>query len=497
MIETIKRLIHKIAGQTGVRVVQGGAVLGASSAVENGLRLARNLVLTRLILPEALGLMALVLIFTNFFESVSSVGVKEAVIQSPHAEKKTFLNAVWWLSLVRALGLYAIAYFGAPLAGKFYASPSLPGLIRVAFLASIANGFFSPRGYLAIKQMRYLQWSLISLGAGASGIVVTVLMVLKLRNAWGLVFGYVAEAAIRTILSFVLCPFMPGLEFDKHHSSALMHFSKGMAGLPIMTMIYSQADSFVVGKLFSQHVMGLYAMASALAKGPLMLIGNNSMSLLLPLLTEAREQRARFNRIVLGSNNALLLAGLLIVGAAWIFGDLILGVAYGPLYSAVAGPFAILITSNVAMMVRAPVVCAYLALGLSARHRGYSLALTIIVVALIWPMTRFFGLAGAAATPLIAVVITHVLRLFDLRKVAGTPVRAYFDGCVQVALLISPVLIVATLVRMGASLSLPLMAAGIVLLLVCVAGGWALGGMRQPLRFLHRRLTCLLRGCEE
>lgn len=96
-----------IAGEgLKAKAARGGAWLAVASGLDQGFRFVRNMILTRLLAPEAFGLMAIVLAVNTFFESFSDVGIDTAVVQNPRSEERPYLNAAWWISFVRALGLY-------------------------------------------------------------------------------------------------------------------------------------------------------------------------------------------------------------------------------------------------------------------------------------------------------------------------------------------------------------------------------------------------------
>ena len=116
------------------RLSRGSLWLAMGSGVEQGLRLIRNMILTRLLAPEIFGLMAIVYAINIFFESFSQIGIRQAIIQSPEGEKNTYLNAAWFLSVARSLTLYIIAYISAPLIANFYNYHSLIPIMRVVFL---------------------------------------------------------------------------------------------------------------------------------------------------------------------------------------------------------------------------------------------------------------------------------------------------------------------------------------------------------------------------
>ena len=59
------------------------------------LRLASNLILTRLLFPEAFGVMAMVSVFLMGLAMFSDVGVGPAIMQSKRGDDRDFLNTAW------------------------------------------------------------------------------------------------------------------------------------------------------------------------------------------------------------------------------------------------------------------------------------------------------------------------------------------------------------------------------------------------------------------
>ena len=103
------------------------------------LRLAGNLLLARLLAPDAFGLMAA--LNTLYFALVmcSDLGIWQLVVQSQRTDPR-FLGSAWSLQLLRALGLASMivglaALLGAAVAagwlapGTAYADPRLPPMV--------------------------------------------------------------------------------------------------------------------------------------------------------------------------------------------------------------------------------------------------------------------------------------------------------------------------------------------------------------------------------
>ena len=204
------------------RALSGGMWLGAGGGVEQGLRLLRNMILARILAPEAFGLMAIIIAVNSALEAFTQIGIKEAIIQNPKGEEKTYLNGAWWLSFSRSVGLFLIGVISAPLIANYYEINNHLTILQLSFLSILFNGAISAQAYIAIKRMEYKKWVWIANGGGICGIVTAISLSFFFENVWALVIGFITEAIARFILSFIICPFIPRLKFDRVHLKALL-----------------------------------------------------------------------------------------------------------------------------------------------------------------------------------------------------------------------------------------------------------------------------------
>jgi O-antigen/teichoic acid export membrane protein len=206
------------------KAAHGTIWLGTANGVEQILRFIRNMILTRILAPEAFGVMAIVLAVNNFLESFTEVGIRQALIQNPRGTEETYLNAAWWISASRATVLYSIAYFSAPLIANIYNNPELILILRIAFLSILFRGFMSVRAYVAVKEMHFKKWVFILNGGGILGIILAVVLAFYIKNIWALVIGFTAESAFRFVLSYILAPFFPSFKFDKENLQSIVKY---------------------------------------------------------------------------------------------------------------------------------------------------------------------------------------------------------------------------------------------------------------------------------
>jgi O-antigen/teichoic acid export membrane protein len=73
------------------------------------IRFGSNLIITRLLLPEHFGLMALVTTFLVGLALFSDTGVGPNIIQNPKGEEPIFFNTAWTVQAIRGVLLWVVA----------------------------------------------------------------------------------------------------------------------------------------------------------------------------------------------------------------------------------------------------------------------------------------------------------------------------------------------------------------------------------------------------
>lgn len=420
--------LAKLRRGQGIRyqMARGSLWLGAGNGLENALRIGRNMILTRLIAPEAFGAMALVLAVNGVFEALTEIGVREAVIQNPRGGSRAYLGAAWWVALVRGVALYACAWLIAPWAAAFYHDPALTPIMRVAFLGIVFNGAMSTRAYAALKRLRYRPWVMIYQGGALAGIAVAMALGVALRNAWALAIGFAVEAGARCLLSFVICPMWPGWHIDRKSLRSLLGYAGGMVGVPLLTLLYAKSDIFVVGKICSSAQLGFYTMAASLAYIPDTLCATVLAPVLMPALSTMQEDRERMRRGLLRALKVLALVFLPLLtlmgcGAPWL-----LRWVYGAPYAAASLAFTLLCANVGVRILGWGLVTTFFATGRPALSRNASALRLVVLVAVIVPLVLKMGAAGAALAGLLSGLAWAALCVVYLRRLLGLSFGNYF-----------------------------------------------------------------------
>lgn len=407
------------------KTMRGGAWLGMGSVAEQAVRFTRNMILARLLAPGAFGTMAIVISSAALVDTLTDVGMRAAIIQSPRGNERTYLDASWWIGFIRAIFSYLLIFTAAPWISQFYGRPELTGLLRVTLIAVVFGGAMSPRSALAQREMKLGRWAAISNGGGICGVILAVVLSFFLRDVWALAIGYCSESGFRFVLSYILCPGIPSRRFDWSAGRELLTFSRGIFGLAILNLIIARADIFVLAKLYPIAAIGFYTLAVALVTTPSVFLMNLLGQALLPAMSSMQEDAERLNRILVEVTSWLVLLGMPAAVFIALSAPSLLRLVYGARYAAAAGPLSVASVVVFFMVLNALPTVVLFAKGLPAQHRHAVAVNAVAMLIAIYPAARFLGPVGGQIAALCAALIGYLYQLILVRSVTGLNLVRY------------------------------------------------------------------------
>jgi O-antigen/teichoic acid export membrane protein len=406
--------------------ISGSIVISFGNTFEQAFRFLRNIILTRLLVPEIFGIMAIVLAITQATLAFTNIGINYAIIQNKQGKREEFLNIAFWLSVLRGVGLYSIMFILAPYISDFYNNPELTQYLRIVFLGTLFGALLSPRAHILVKEMQFKKWIIIQNFGGILSVIITLFLAYYLKNIWALVIGFTFESFNRMILSYILCPYKPSLKFDKDMNRELITFAKGMIGLGILYFIFHRGEIFVIGKLCTKYELGLYHIALSLAYVPYTFLGAVLEKVGLPKFSKIQDDNEKINDLLIKLTKMLTYFIFPFLFLVLIFSADALGALYGSKYAAVAFPFFLACTVIVLRLIGLPITQVYFAKGKPELHRYFSGLRTIIFVILVYPFTKYFGLVGAPISSLIAMLIGFSYQIYRMKIIFPFEMGKYF-----------------------------------------------------------------------
>ncbi len=237
------------------------------------LRLASNLVMTRLLAPDMFGIMSVVLVIQITLTLLCDFGLRIIVIQSPRGDDPRFLNTVWTLEVVRGLLIWSIGLAAAGgLAGAgsmgwlppntALAAPELPIVMAITLGAAAITGFQSTNLITAQRHMQFRTVALVEIGAQLTALAAMLAIGWFTRSIWALAAGSLVAAAMTTIMSHHL---LPGLRnrfaWDPSAVRDVVVSGRWVVLSSLLLVASLNADRFIFSGFVGAAELGLYAIA--------------------------------------------------------------------------------------------------------------------------------------------------------------------------------------------------------------------------------------------
>ena len=255
---------------------RGWRLLGSRSgvmAVTTGgnlvVRMASSVVLTRLLTPDAFGLVGIITVVFFTIGMLTDLGFQSYVVRTPGSDDRHFRNVIWTIHAWRGLLITAIAVGLAPVAGRLLHKPELTWPLAAASLTLLMSGLSSLSLFTALREDRARRLSWLELGIAVFQAAAGILLALVWRNVWSVIAAMLLGGFMRMVLSYVLFPdSVARLARDKRISRDFFAFSRVVLMSSALSLVMSQTDKLVLARLFTLAQFGLYAIAVNLASAP-------------------------------------------------------------------------------------------------------------------------------------------------------------------------------------------------------------------------------------
>ncbi|MHA6346812.1 oligosaccharide flippase family protein [Roseivivax sp. CAU 1761] len=407
-------ILDRLRGTSlGARVLRSSMLTTGGFAFSQLLRLLSNLVLTRLLFPEAFGLMALVAVFLQGLAMFSDVGVSPAILQSKRGDEPAFLDTAWTIQVIRGALLWLAACLLAWPVAQIYGEPLLAQILPVAALTLLIAGFNPTRMDSANRHLLLGRVTALELLAQLVGLAAAIGLAFALRSVWALVIsGILGQVATLILFS----RFLPGpanrFRWEGPAAAELIGFGKWIFLSTVCGFVFLQADKLLIGRWLPLDIFGIYNIGYFLAAFPLLLGGMVTRKVLIPIYRETPPRAGRANFLRLRRMRVAVTALLLgLLALAALAGPWAVALLYDPRYHMAGAVVLLLALVQIPQVVGLTYDQAALAAGDSRRFFLLSLGRAAFIVAGLLAGLEAAGLAGAilgqgaaylAAYPLVA-----------------------------------------------------------------------------------------------
>ena len=326
----------------------GWTVIGYGSS--QLIRLASNLILTRLLAPEMFGLMALAQVFITGMMMFSDIGIKTSIIKHKSTVDPDFLNTAWTIQIIRGVLIFLICLLLAYPISLAYNEPTIFPVLATLGISALIQGFQTTAFATAEKNLAIGKQTIIQISTQILSASAMIFWSYLNPSIWALVFGSVLASIVSVALNhiFLKNSHIHKFHIEKTHLKEIIRFGKWIFVSSLIGFFANQMDKLFLGKVLTMSELGVYVIAFTLAQLSESISTNISNKVMMPVYAKVQDAsietirshafKMRLNLgsfclaitlffVVLGEETVNLLYDERYKDAGWMLEALALGVA--------------------------------------------------------------------------------------------------------------------------------------------------------------------------
>lgn len=282
----------------------------ATALVQFGVRI----LLLRMLLPEDLGVVALLMSFSTVALVVVDSGFSQTLIRRAAAPEASDLKSVFLFNVTVSLLLYGLLVGASPFVAAYYGMPLFARLAPVFFLMLPANALCVIQTTLFIRRFRFALLSQVTFAASAVSGLAAVALALAGCGIWSVVAQQVLLLAVRAALLWRLGDWRPRGAFDAAALRRMAPYSFSLLATDLISALYNKLPQLFLGRMYAADTLGYFDQAQKLKDLPVTSTMTAVQSVAFPALSKIggddRKFAESYRQIVLVVSFALFPAML-------------------------------------------------------------------------------------------------------------------------------------------------------------------------------------------
>ena len=292
-----------------------------------------NMILARLLLPEAFGVLSTIMMVIAFAEVFVESGFQKFLIQHEFSnvkEEREYLSVAFWTNLVFSLFIYIVLTVFSKQLVHFVGNDELGLPLSVISIVVPIYGIIGIQNCQLRKSLNFKKLFYVRISAALVPLFITIPSALIGMDFWALIVGNIAGAIVRSVMLYFVGHFKPSFYFNLDQ---LKHMLKAgmwtlLDGIAVWATLW--LDTFLIARNLSNYHLGIYKNSITTITEFFAIVTSAITPVLFASLSRVQNNNAEFNKLFLKVQKTLSIF-LIPMGAGLYFhSGLATEILFGP-----------------------------------------------------------------------------------------------------------------------------------------------------------------------
>ncbi|MGH4140374.1 lipopolysaccharide biosynthesis protein [Clostridium sp.] len=259
-----------------------------------------NMILARVISPEAFGVVATVTMIFSFADMLTDAGFQKYLVQHEfknNEEKYKCVNVAFWTNLGISFFLWGVIIFFRNKLALSVGNPGLGNVIMIACIQLPITAFSSIQMALYRRHFDFKTLLIVRLYLILIPFIITIPLALLGFSYWALIIGTICSQLFNAIILTIKSKWKPKFFYSKEILIDMLSFSIWSLIEAISIWLTMWVDAFIIGNSLNQYYLGIYKTSTAMVNTLMSLITASIVPVLFSALSRLQNDSDKFNRM--------------------------------------------------------------------------------------------------------------------------------------------------------------------------------------------------------
>ena len=390
-------------------------------------------VLARFLSKDDFGVFALVAFFLGFFNLFSDMGLTTAILHKQKIKKNEYAS-LYWFNIAFCVVLYLLLLLITPIISDFYHEPKLDFLIKVLGLSIIINSIGLQFRTIETKNMSFKYISIFDIIASVASLLFAIWLAMNGYGVLSLVYSIILQYTISNILLLLLGIKKFGILFHFKFKELKPFLSIGLfqVGGQLANFFNRNLDILIIGKFFTQEILGGYSLAKELVFKPAQVINPILTKVAAPVLAKFQNSLELLKENYLKLINIVSSINSIIYFVLIVFAPIIVDVLYGGGYTNIVILVRVLCVYMFFRAISNPIGSLVVATGRTDVEFIWNIGLLIFIPIVVY-IGSMFGVVQVTIALTAAMILLFLPSWYFLvRKMSGATLREYVNAILNI-----------------------------------------------------------------
>ncbi len=255
-----------------------------------------NIILARLLNPDDYGVLAILNVFIVLAQVLTQYGINNALVQ-----KQDISDIDYSTGLLLSMGISVLLYFLlfalSPWVAAFYDNPNITQYLRVLSVSIFFVSFNAVFMAILMRKMQFRKIMIIGIVSSLVSCITGVVLAYFSFGVWSLIIQQILANALQSIILFICIRWKYGMFFSKHSASFILKYGGTISIAAIIDNLYYDLESLLVGKFFSQSMLGCYTNARTYPLRVISSVKDTISGVVFPAMSKVAEEQSEIKKL--------------------------------------------------------------------------------------------------------------------------------------------------------------------------------------------------------